>query len=142
MSKSDRLISEKLDQAIADIKAMAAGDRPINENLLRWIWIVDDAATKGLDGPDQIGRLDEQPVVGQIQELMRAVESDPRVKHAYLTTWARHVTSTAPDSERHYRLVVSVLDDLMAKHPDAQIADLIPSCLEMLRRDAYQGDTE
>jgi len=95
ISKSHRPISEKLDQAIADIKAMAAGDRPINENLLRWIWIVDDAATKGLYGPDQIGRLDEHPVVGQIHELMRAVESDPRVKRAYLTTWARHVTSTA-----------------------------------------------
>ena len=120
---------------------MAAGDRPINENLLRWIWIVDDAATKGLYGPDQIGRLDEHPVVGQIHELMRAVESDLRVKRAYLTTWARHVTSMA-HSERHYRLVVSVLDDLMAKHPDAQIAELIPLCLEILRRDAFQGDAE
>ena len=104
MSKSHRPMSEKLDQAIADIKAMAAGDRPINEDVLRWIWMVDDAATKGLEGPDQIGRLDEQPIVGQFHELMRAVESDSRVKRAYLVTWARHVTSTAPDPERHYRL--------------------------------------
>ena len=142
MSKSHRPISEKLDQAIADIKAMAAGDRPINEDVLRWIWMVDDAATKGLEGPDQIGRLDEQPIVGQFHELMRAVESDSRVKRAYLVTWARHVTSTAPDPERHYRLVVSVLDDLLAKHPDAQIAELIPLCLEILRRDAFQGGSE
>jgi len=38
--------------------------------------------------------------------------------------------------------VVSVLDNLMAKHPDVQIAELIPSCLEILRRDAFQGDAE
>jgi len=37
---------------------------------------------------------------------------------------------------------VSVLDDLMAKHPDAQIAELLPLCLEILRWDAFQGDAE
>ena len=142
MSKPHRPIREKLNQAIADIKAMAAGDRPINEDLLRWIWMVDDAATKEVDGADQIGQLDEQPDLSQFHELMRAVESDPRVKRAYLFTWARHATSTAPDSERHYRLVVSVLDDLLAKHPEAQIAELIPLCLEIMRQDAFQGGAE
>ncbi len=63
MSKSQRPISEKLDQAIADVKAMVAGEMPIKEDLLRWIWIV---------------------------------------------------------------------DDLMAKHPDARITDLIPACLDTL----------
>ncbi len=142
MSQSRRPISEKLDQAIADIKAMAAGDRPINEDVLRWIWMVDDAATQGLEGAYQMGRLHEQPVVGQFHHLMRAVESHSRVKRAFLVTWARHVTSTAPDPERHYRLVVSVLDDLLAEHPDAQVAKLIPLGVEILHRDAHQGGAE
>lgn len=121
---------------------MAAGDRPINEDLLRWVWIVDEAATKELEVAYKIGRLDEQPVVGQFHELMRAIESDPTVKWAYLDAWARHVTSEDPNSERHYRALVSVLDGLLAKHPDAQIAVLIPACLETLLRAAFQGDAE
>jgi len=45
-------------------------------------------------------------------------------------------------SERHYRDLVIILDDLMAKHPDAEIAALIPACLETLRRAAFKGDAE
>ena len=67
---------------------------------------------------------------------MQAVESDSRVKRAYLTTWAKHVTSTAPDSERHFHLVMRVFwTTFMAKYPDGQIAELVPLCPEILHRD-------
>src|SRR5271166_5913005 len=134
MSQSRRPISEKLDQAIADVNAMVAGEIPINADLLRWIWIVDDAATKGLEIADQEGRLDENPVVHQLRELMGAVESGPAVKGAYLDAWARHATSGDPNAERHYLHLMTVLDDLMAKHPGARIVELIPACLEILRQ--------
>ena len=138
MSQSRRPISEKLDQAIADVNAMVAGETPINPDLLRWIWIVDDAATKGLEIADQEGRLDENPVVHQLRELMGAVESGPAVKRAYLDAWARHATSGDPNAERHYLHLMTVLDDLMAKHPGARIVELIPACLEILRQ-VYQS---
>ena len=144
MSKSRPSIGEKLDQAIADVKAMAAGEIPINADLLRWIWIVDDAATKALEIPAQEGRTDQEPVFHQIRELVRAIESEPAVKRAYLDAWARHVTSTAPDPERHYHLVVSVLDDLLAKHGDTPAALLIAACLEILHQpyQSTEGETD
>jgi hypothetical protein len=142
MSNSQRPISEKLDQAIADVKAMVAGEIPINENLLRWIWIVDDVATRGLEVPDQMGLLAEQPAVGQFRELLRVIESDPKVKRAYLYAWARHSTSEDPNAERHYRALVRILDGLMARQPDARITELIPACVDALGPEILQDDAE
>ncbi len=139
MSKLRRSMTEKLDQAIADLKAIAAGEKPLDEDLLRWIWTVDIAATKQLETAALTSPLDENPMVSQFHELIAAMDSSLILKGACLAVWATHITSTAPDPERHYRLVMGVVNDLLAEDETMSTAAVIRECVTRLQREAQQG---
>ncbi len=138
-SNPRRSISEKLDRAIADLKAMAAGEIPLDENLLRWIWTVDIAATRKLEAADQTVPPDELPTVDQFLELMRAMDSNLILKGACLSVWATHITRTAPDPERHYTLVMGVVNELLAEDETLGVAEVIPACINRLHRETLEA---
>lgn len=131
MTKPKRPISEELDEAIAIVKAMAAGKLPISEKQLRWVWIVDHTASHMLLGPRRKWEETGHPIRQRLPELMEAMNINPKVKRACLATWARHSANAAPDPEQGFRLFMSILDDLMTRDETLDVVTLISKCSEI-----------
>ncbi|MGO8901974.1 MAG: hypothetical protein ACLQU5_27050 [Isosphaeraceae bacterium] len=130
MIKPKRLITEELDEAITTVKAMAAGELPVTEKRLRTVWIVDHAATDMLEGPRSNAlRQADHPIRQRFHRLDEALNVNPKVKRAFLATWARHITKGGPEPDRAHSLIMSSLDGLMAKDETLGITELIRGCL-------------